>query len=238
MQNERWRTGHLSTAFIAQEFPDGFKPLQPQGETALRMAAVAAALDHRLNARKRHISGQLRDRMRFAFEQDRTVLLAGERLEVTVEEAGPAVLIHFKDGSPDCHLLSNWVPGVPVWTGAVNGIDTAVQVRHVLNGFLLDHAGVSCEARVYTRREAELAALMLAKTVGDTSKVLLCPMPGLVRAISVAVGQAVKRGESLCMVEAMKMENVLRAERDVTIAKILAKEGDSLAVDAVIMEFA
>jgi propionyl-CoA carboxylase alpha chain len=238
MQHDRWRAGRLSTAFIAEEYREGFKPLQASGETALRMAAAAAALDHRLNARKRHISGQLRDKMRFAFERERIVLLGVGPFEVTVEEADPAVLVHFKDGSPDCHVLSNWVPGVPIWTGSINGIAISVQVRNVLNGFLLDHAGVSCEAHVYTRREAELAALMLEKTIGDTSKLLLCPMPGLVRAISVSIGQAVKRGESLCMVEAMKMENVLRAERDVTIAKILAKEGDSLAVDAVIMQFA
>jgi propionyl-CoA carboxylase alpha chain len=238
MQHERWRAGRLSTAFINEEYSDGFRPLSASGETASRIAAVAAALDQRLNTRKRHISGQLRDKMRFAFERDRTVLLGGQRFEVTVEDAGPAMLVHFADGSPDCHLLSTWVPGAPIWIGSINGVETAVQVRNVLNGFLLDHAGVSSEARVYTRREAELAAHMLEKTVGDSSKVLLCPMPGLVRAISVTVGQAVKRGESLCMVEAMKMENVLRAERDVTIAKILAKEGDSLAVDAVIMEFA
>ena len=92
--------------------------------------------------------------------------------------------------------------------------------------------------RVYTRREAELAALMPEKAEADTGKQLLCPMPGLVKAIHVMVGQEVKAGESLCMVEAMKMENVLRAERDATVAKIHAKEGDSLAVDAVIMEFA
>ena len=98
--------------------------------------------------------------------------------------------------------------------------------------------GVSVEARVYTRREAELAALMLERRAPIRRKTLLCPMPGLVKTISVRVGQEVKAGEPLCMVEAMKMENVLLAERDVKVKKILAKEGDSLAVDAVIMEFA
>ena len=98
--------------------------------------------------------------------------------------------------------------------------------------------GVSVNARVYTRREAELAALMPEKVAADTSKTLLCPMPGLVKAIQVVEGQEVKAGESLAIVEAMKMENVLRAERDVTVKKIHASEGDSLAVDATIMEFA
>ncbi|MET0744142.1 MAG: biotin/lipoyl-containing protein, partial [Microvirga sp.] len=96
----------------------------------------------------------------------------------------------------------------------------------------------SAEVRVYTRREAELAALMPERLEAGASKVLLCPMPGLVKAILVRAGQEVKAGEALCMVEAMKMENVLRAERDGTIATIYAKEGDSLAVDAPILEFA
>jgi propionyl-CoA carboxylase alpha chain len=111
-------------------------------------------------------------------------------------------------------------------------------VTPILNGFELAYRGVRIPARVYTRREAELAALMPEKKAADTSKVLLCPMPGLVKQVHVKEGQEVKVGEPLCMVEAMKMENVLRAERDVTVKKINAKEGDSLAVDAIIMEFA
>ena len=98
--------------------------------------------------------------------------------------------------------------------------------------------GLSVDARVYTRREAQLAALMIEHKGADGSRFLLCPMPGLVKAIAVKVGQEVKAGEQLCIVEAMKMENVLNAERDATVKAILAKEGDSLAVDAVIMEFA
>jgi propionyl-CoA carboxylase alpha chain len=113
-----------------------------------------------------------------------------------------------------------------------------VQARPILNGYALSHAGVAVNARVYTRREAQLAALMLEHKSADGSRFLLCPMPGLVKAIAVKVGQQVKAGEQLCIVEAMKMENVLNAERDATVKAILAKEGDSLAVDAVIMEFA
>ena len=113
-----------------------------------------------------------------------------------------------------------------------------MQVRPLLNGMLLSHAGAFAEVRVYTRREAELAALMPDQAESDTGKQLLCPMPGLVKVISVKSGQEVKAGEPLCIVEAMKMGNVLRAERDAVVAKIHAREGDSLAVDAVIMEFA
>ncbi len=153
-------------------------------------------------------------------------------------------LLRFGDGEHGrVPVASDWRPGEPVWTGTVGAgaagnVPIAVQVRPILNGVLLSHAGASVAARVYTRREAELAALMPEKTAAGAGKQLLCPMPGLVKAILVKAGQEVKAGEPLAIVEAMKMENVLRAERDVSIAKVMAKEGDLLAVDAVILEFA
>jgi propionyl-CoA carboxylase alpha chain len=113
-----------------------------------------------------------------------------------------------------------------------------VQVRAIPNGFVLAHHGVEARTFVYTEREATAARLMPAKVLADTSKKLHCPMPGLVVSIEVAVGQEVKAGETLAVVEAMKMENVLRAERDGVVKAIYAKKGDSLAVDAVILEFA
>jgi propionyl-CoA carboxylase alpha chain len=235
MQHPRWREGKLSTGFIAEEFPDGFMAPAPRGEVARRMAAVGAAVDHLMNERKRAISGQLRPGA-VRFDRERVVMLGADRHDVIVEDidGGIAVVV----SGEAWPVVSTWHPGEPVWTGTVGGAGVAMQVRPLLNGFLVAHAGASAEVRVYTRREAELAALMPAKADADTGKQLLCPMPGLVKAIHVTVGQEVKAGESLCMVEAMKMENVLRAERDATVAKIHAKEGDSLAVDAVIMEFA
>src|SRR5271169_4541724 len=236
MQNERWRDGRLSTAFIAEEYPDGFRPLKPIGETAHRLAAIAAFVDHRLNQRKRAISGQLRAPSHVSFQRDRAAMLGEDRYDLEVVQRGEELDIVLAEGRT-LRVASSWAPGEPVWAGAVDGKKFCVQVRPILNGFALAHQGVDVEARVYTRREAELVALMPAKKVADASKALLCPMPGLVKAILVGEGQELKAGEALCMVEAMKMENVLRAERDVTVKKILAKEGDSLAVDAVIMEF-
>ena len=113
-----------------------------------------------------------------------------------------------------------------------------MQVRAVLNGFDLAHRGVQARAFVYTEREAAAARLMPVKVSVDTGKKLRCPMPGLVVSIGVKAGQQVRAGETLAVVEAMKMENVLRAERDATVSRVLAKPGDSLAVDAVILEFA
>jgi propionyl-CoA carboxylase alpha chain len=236
MDHPRWKEGALSTGFIAEEFPQGFKPIAPTGDVAVRLVAVAAAIDHLHNERRRAISGQMRPAAAVRFERDRVVMLGREPHPVLVEDQGDDIVAVI-DGTA-LPVVSDWRPGQPVWTGRVGGKAIAVQVRTLLNGYLLSHAGAASEARVYTRREAALAALMPEKLEADTGKTLLCPMPGLVKAILVKAGQEVKVGEPLCMVEAMKMENVLRAERDGTISKIHAREGDSLAVDAVILEFA
>jgi propionyl-CoA carboxylase alpha chain len=237
MAHERWRDGRLSTGFIAEEFPEGFTPVAPAGEGARVFAAAAAAIDHLLNERKRGISGQMRDGGALRFEHERVVWLGREAHPVTIEADPAGVAVAFPDGER-LVVASGWMPGGPVWTGTIGGQVRVFQVRTLPNGVRLSHAGAACEARVYTRREAELAALLPEKVAAGAGKQLLCPMPGLVKAILVAAGQEVKAGEPLAMVEAMKMENVLLAERDATIATVLAKEGESLAVDAVIMEFA
>ncbi len=239
MQHPRWKSGALSTGFIADEYPDGFAPLVAQGEAAHILASVAAAIDHVHNERKRQISGQMQTQRSVTFERERAVMLGTARYDVMLDDGDGALLVRFDDDSAHAHhLSSNWVPGEAVWRGLVDDEPVSVQVRPILNGFTLDWRGISVAARVYTRREAELAALMPEKKGADTSKSLLCPMPGLVKSLQVKEGQEVRAGEPLCIVEAMKMENVLRAERDVIVKKVNAKEGDSLAVDAVIMEFA
>jgi len=237
MAQERWRSARLSTGYITEEFPEGFALTAPRGALARRIALVAFAIDHIQNLRKRAISDQMEGWRTVTFEAERVVMLGDAVFGGTVSGALNAVSVSFDDGT-EAEVVSDWRPGQPVWRGLVDGERIAVQVRPIQNGVTLAHAGTHAAARVYTRREAELAAMMPAKVAADTSKVLLCPMPGLVKAISVSAGQEIKAGEQLCIVEAMKMENVLRAERDGTVAKINAREGDSLAVDAVIMEFA
>ncbi|HLX98404.1 MAG TPA: acetyl/propionyl/methylcrotonyl-CoA carboxylase subunit alpha [Roseiarcus sp.] len=237
MQHPRWREGRLSTGFIAEEFPDGFHPLKPDGETERRLAVAAALIDHTLNERKRRISGQLREPEQVRFELKRVVAMGSSRIALEIEPGNGGAAITFADGRR-VEVHSEWKPGDPLWRGAIDGVDIAVQARPILNGHALSHAGVAVDARVFTRREAELARLMIERKGVDGSRFLLCPMPGLIRRIAVRAGQDVKAGEQLCIVEAMKMENVLLAERDATVKTILAREGDSLAVDAVIMEFA
>jgi propionyl-CoA carboxylase alpha chain len=236
MQHPRWREGRLSTGFIAEEFPDGFAPLVASGETELDLAAVAAHVDQVHNARKRKISGQLREPGGMVFDLKRAVMLGKARLDVELEPRSDGVDVVFADGRR-LAVVSNWTPGELVWRGAIDGRPIAAQVRPILNGFALVHRGVGVDARVYTEREAALAALMIERKGVDASKALLCPMPGLVKSIAVQEGQQVRAGDPLCVVEAMKMENQLSAERAATVKRIVAKVGDSLAVDAVIMEF-
>ncbi len=238
MTHPRWQAGKLSTGFIAEEFPSGFHAHAPEGEPAQVLAAVAAAIDHVLGERKRRVSGQLSGKS-VTRESQRAVWL-GERevrLEVRRVNGAIEVRLHGSKAGPQ-RLQSDWKSGDPIWNGTINDKVTTVQVRAILNGFALSYRGVETKAYVYTESEAGYARLMPTKKIADTGKQVLCPMPGLVVSIAVKEGQEVKAGETVAVVEAMKMENVLRAEIDGTVKKINAKPGDSLAVDAVILEFA
>jgi propionyl-CoA carboxylase alpha chain len=242
MAHPRWRAGKLSTGFIAEEFPDGFHPIAPTGERAQVLAAVAAAVDHVLGERKRQISGQMTGRA-VTRESNRAVWLGDTeyRLEVSRENGTIEVRFPGKDKNKGKgsrrHLQSDWKPGDALWQGTIDSEPVSVQVRNLPNGFALAFRGVETKAYVYTEREAAYARLMPVKKAADTGKQVLCPMPGLVVSIAVKEGQEVKAGDTVAVVEAMKMENVLRAEIDGTVKKINAKQGDSLAVDAVILEF-
>jgi propionyl-CoA carboxylase alpha chain len=241
MHHPRWREGNLSTGFIAEEFPKGFAARAPEGEIARRLAAVAAAIDHVLGERKRQISGQMIGRP-VKRERRRAVWLDRHEIALDVARDADDIAVRFIgiDGVPGNrhHLVSPWTPGDPVWQGTIDGHLVAMQVRPIANGFRLAHQGFEVAVNVFTESEAAAARLMPVKTVADTGKKLLCPMPGLVVSIAVSEGQEVKAGETLAVVEAMKMQNVLRAERDGTVKKIHAAAGATLAVDALILEFA
>jgi propionyl-CoA carboxylase alpha chain len=258
MQHRRFKAGQLSTAFLAEEFPDGFHAVAPRSETARVLAAVAAAIDHVLGERKRRISGQ-QPGSAVTREQRRAVRIGDSEIALEIKRADPrlardrpsqaakaaadaggdAFAVQFAGERKRPRLLrSTWRPGDPIWSGTIDDRPIWVEVRPALNGFDLSHRGVETRAYVYTEREAAAARLMPAKKAADSGKAVRCPMPGLVVSIAVREGQEVKAGETLAVVEAMKMENVLRAERDGVVKVIRAKPGDSLAVDAVIMEFA
>jgi propionyl-CoA carboxylase alpha chain len=236
MRHKRWQAGELSTSFIPEEYPGGFHTIEPGGGTEELLAGVAAAIDHVLGERKRRISGQ-RPGAAVVRERTRVVRLGERDIELEIWRDGEALVLRF-NGAGDSHkLISGWKPGDTLWSGTYDEHAISVQVRPVLNGFELAHRGIEARSYVYTAREAEAARKMPAKTATDSGKALRCPMPGLVRAITVAEGQDIKAGEALAIVEAMKMENVLRAERDGIVKRIKVRPGETLAVDAVIMEF-
>jgi propionyl-CoA carboxylase alpha chain len=258
MRHPRWRAGELSTGFIGEEFPGGFHPIDPDDADAQVLAAVAASIDHTLGARRRQISGQIRGR-KVTRAGRRIVRLNTRAYRLDVEAGG----VDFGDGAPGTRPLtsnsisvryrdsvgqagatdesaiavtSSWKPGDLVWRGCVSDRAIAVQVRSRPNGFHLTWQGVQARAFVFTEPEAAAASLMPVRAASDAGKNLLCPMPGLVVSIAVEEGQEVKAGETLAVVEAMKMENILRAERDGVVKRIRVRPGDSLAVDEVILE--
>jgi propionyl-CoA carboxylase alpha chain len=246
MAHERWQAGRLSTGFIAEEFPEGFIRSRPRGRWPRPSPRSPAAIDHVLGERKRRISGQMTGR-EVTRERRRAVRLGGKPddpwLSLDVAREGRGHRRAFRR-----NLRRRW-PGagaVVVLEARRSGVDRsdrrAVGSRcrcgRSPTVSSLAHRGVEVRAFVYTECEATAARLMPVKKAPDTGKWLLCPMPGLVRSIEVKEGQEVKVGETLAVVEAMKMENVLRAERDAVVKAIKVKPGDSLAVDAVIMEFA
>ncbi|MBB4478223.1 acetyl/propionyl/methylcrotonyl-CoA carboxylase subunit alpha [Rhizobium etli] len=239
MKHPRWREGRLSTGFIAEEYPDGFAPMKPDRQEEATLAAIALSASLIETNRRDGFA----DRLRAASAplREHWVVKTGENY-VDVRLLDGLVTIPFDmdmavEGE-NRSVITDWRPGDPVWSGKVGGRDITAQIRPVLNGLRIDWQGLSVTAKVFSPRHAELDRLMPVKLPPDTSKLLLCPMPGLVVAIAVAEGQEVKAGETLAIVEAMKMENVLRAERDLVVSKINAAAGESLAVDAVIMEFA
>jgi len=227
--SDRFRSGRLSTDFIAEEFPGGFAP--PAGcVPADRVIIVAAAMaETRLRNCECPACGDDAGPRRL------TVLLDGRACAVTVRPEAAAYVVESEDGS--VLAATDWRPGEKLMHLRVEDRLVTVQVERLPGrAFRLVHGGVIRRAQVLPPRAAELLQKMPSKPVADTSRLVLSPMPGLLTAVVVGEGQDVKAGEPLVVVEAMKMENVLRAERDGRIAKLRAKAGDSLAVDQVILE--
>ena len=240
MAHPRWREGRLSTAFIAEEYPDGFAPIVPNQDQKAILACVALAVELIRRDRLDRLTGRLAPHPG-TVKPDWEVKVGTEYLKVTLGEGMVSIPMEIDmsvNGGAMLTVSADWRPGEPVWRGKVGGTPVAAQLRPVESGMRIAWKGMSVLARAMRPRIAALDGLMPEKKAADTSKLLLCPMPGLMVSLAVAEGQEVKAGETLAVVEAMKMENVLRADRDVTVAKILAKPGDSLAVDAVIMVFA
>ena len=234
MVHPRFVKGDLSTNFIADEFPDGFNPdLVVQQDPAI--VIVVAAAVHQLHCERASL---LSDQM-IGHEAP-----APNHWVVTIAEQEHAVEVDLTDtgywvehAGQDYEIISDWCLGDPLFKATINGVTVAVQVESAASGYRLFYRGAEITARVITPAAAALMSHMLYKSPADMSKFLLSPMPGLLVKLSVKVGQAVKEGEELAVVEAMKMENGLRALQDGIVSKVSAAQGDSLAVDQIILEF-
>ncbi|MEL6169154.1 MAG: acetyl/propionyl/methylcrotonyl-CoA carboxylase subunit alpha [Pseudomonadota bacterium] len=236
MDHPKFVSGDMTTAFIAEEYPDGFEGVNlPEGETR-RVAAAIAAMNRVAEIRRSRLSGRMSNHERHV-GTEWVVSLGGQDFDVTIDASPDGSQVRFSDGT-EMAVTSDWRPGMPLAKLDVAGAPLVLKVGAAPGGgFHVRTRGAELLAHVRTPRHAELAALMPEKVAPDTSKMLLCPMPGLVVKIDVAEGDEVQEGQALCTVEAMKMENILRAEKKGRVAKINAEAGDSLAVDDVIMEF-
>jgi propionyl-CoA carboxylase alpha chain len=235
MDHARFVSGNITTAFIAEEYPEGFTGVTPDHATLRLLAAVAAHMKILKEERAAQISGAMPNHAR-RVEPDWVVYLGRDSFPVHVTETDFGTEVRFEDEGT-VRVNSDWTLGEKLFRGTVDGRPMIVKVDFVRGGARLRYRGADLKAVVRTPRQAELFALMPEKLPPDTSKLLLCPMPGLVVRIEVEVGHEVQEGQALCTIEAMKMENILRAERKGLVVKINATAGDSLAVDAVIMEF-
>ena len=235
MDHKRFVSGNITTAFIEEEFPDGFDGATLDPETTRRLAALVAHMKMVREERDAQISGSMRNHSR-RVEPDWVVFLGDDSFKVEVNELQDHTEVAFDDRQI-VGIATDWVMGQPLAHAVVDGVAMSVKIDMIKGGARIRYRGAELKAMVRTPRQAELAALMPEKLPPDTSKLLLCPMPGLIVAINVAEGDEVQEGQALCSVEAMKMENVLRAERKGVVSKINAETGASLAVDDVIMEF-
>jgi propionyl-CoA carboxylase alpha chain len=228
MQHPRFRSGELTTGFIAEEYPDGFHGA-PASETLLQvLAAVAAGNAFTLDARARKVDGQLGGMTDVPVHWQ--VRMHGHDYDVVLGEGHAMVDGHRIEGTCD------WWPGMRFASATGEGYDLGVQVTRKGGHWLLTTRGATHKARTLPAHIAPFAAHMIEKVPPDLSKFLICPMPGLITAVHVAAGDKVEAGQPLAIVEAMKMENILRAEKAGIVKLVNAKQGESLAVDAVILE--
>ena len=234
MDHPRFVSGDISTAFIAEEYPEGFAGVTLPDAELERIAAAAAAMHRVAEIRRTQITGRLGNHERRVGE-DWIVGLNGREFPVRVraDKAGSTVTV----GGRDLRLESGWKPGMALAEIMVDGAPLVMKVERIPAGYRLRTRVADLRTHVRSPRAAELARLMPEKLPPDTSKFLLCPMPGLVVRINVAAGDEVQEGQPLATVEAMKMENILRAERKGVVKSVAASAGESLKVDDVIMEF-
>ncbi len=235
MNQDRFRSGKITTAYIAEEFRQGFTGVAPTEADARKLAAIAVVINQVIQERAVKISGTI-DNHRRKVGHDWVVTLAGQEFATTLTSGTDSAEVSFGDHGA-LSVTGSWLPGQSHAVFTVDGQPMGVKIDLKGAAIRLRWRGIDVSARVRSPRVAELARLMPQKAPPDTSKMLLCPMPGVITSVSVKEGDTVEAGQPLATVEAMKMENILKAERRGVVKKIAAQAGQSLAVDELIMEF-
>jgi len=232
--HEKFTSGNMTTAFIEEEYPEGFDGVAIADVDATRVGAACAAMHRVAEIRRTRVTGRMGNHER-KVGAHWVVSVQGSDYDTIIEaeKSGANVTVN----GVTHRVEGNWTPGQPLARMVVDGTPLVMKINKVSGGFRVRYRGADTKVHVRSPRQAELARLMPEKLPPDTSKMLLCPMPGLIVKVDVAVGDEVQEGQALCTVEAMKMENILRAEKKSKVTKINAVAGDSLAVDDVIMEF-
>ena len=235
MDHKKFISGKITTAFIAEEYSEGFTGVDLNDDKIKDLAACAAAMNRVAEIRRTKISGRMDNHERRVGD-DWVVQIAGKVFLVNVlaDTAGANVI--FEDET-SIRISGDWLPGKKLANMTAGDKNLVIKINKITGGFRMRTRGADLKVLVRTPRQAELSKHMQEKLPPDTSKMLLCPMPGLLVKIDVEIGQEVQEGQPLCTVEAMKMENILRAERKGVVAKINSSVGDSLAVDDIILEF-
>ncbi|MEZ5789885.1 MAG: acetyl/propionyl/methylcrotonyl-CoA carboxylase subunit alpha [Nitratireductor sp.] len=236
MEHPRFRKGNITTAFIAEEWPDGFTGVSLPKKTCQALASIAASCNFIIQQRATRISGAMENHRRVV-GTDWMVTVGGHEFPLAITRDGEAFQITHVGSKPVVVDLGGWRPGQSLIRARIGRSAFTVKIERKPQGFRLRYRGADLRCFCRTPREAELARLMPVKVAPDTSRLLLCPMPGLIVSVMVNEGDEVEEGQTLATVEAMKMENILRAEKKAKVKKINAKAGDSLAVDEIIMEF-
>ena len=235
MDHPKFIAGEMTTAFIEEEFPDGFDGVTLPEDELRRIVAATAAMFRVTEIRRSRVSGRMSNHERHV-GRDWVVFVEGQDWPVTIDADSTGSTVSFEDGA-SLRVASDWTPGQSLGRILVDGKLLVLKVEKATAGFRIRSRGADLKVQVWHPNHAPLVHLMPQKEAPDTSRLLLCPMPGLIVSVNVEVGDEVQEGQALCTVEAMKMENILRAERKGKVSKVNAAAGDSLAVDEIIMEF-
>ena len=235
MDHQKFIDGDMTTAFIEEEYPEGFQGVTLPDASLRQIAACAAAMYRVAEIRRTRISGRMDNHER-KIGTFWNVALGGTSYDVVIDARPGGATVEFEDGE-ELDVEGEWTPGDTLAVMIVGDMPLTLKIDEITNGLRVRSRGADLDVHVRTPRQAELARLMPEKVPPDMSKYLLCPMPGLVVRIEVSEGDAVEEGQALCTVEAMKMENILRAERKGVVLRLHAEPGASLAVDDIIIEF-